>query len=177
MSKWAGKHAGLSYGNAACIIYCRMLQSHKVKALTVPNFSEAGESISPLPACCVNNACPLPDLQNSDQQPTSPSSPNHAPCIRLIRPTLRGHPGSSKGLRAASSMDNMFEESHRERASPAPRPPSRSGARGIPRPSSRSALRPSSRSGTARTDVKTPVPNHAKKQRLSRSAQPSPAHR
>lgn len=126
----------------------------------------------------------LPDLQNNE--PTSPTSPNHTPSIRLIRPTLRGRPVSSKGLRAASSMDNMFEESHKERASPVPRPPSRTGSKGIPRPSSRTGVRPSSRTGVrpssrtgvARTDVKTSgAATHARKQRLSRSAQPSPAHR
>jgi hypothetical protein len=108
----------------------------------------------------------------------SPSSPNHAPAIKLIRPTVRGRPASSKGLRAASSMDNMFEDSQRERASPAPRPPSRSDARGVARPSSRSGVRPASRSGMARSDVRTSgLSSHPRRQRLSRSAQPSPAHR
>ena len=120
--------------------------------------------------------CVLSDLQRAE--PTSPSSPNHAPSIRLIRPTMRGRPGSSKGLRAAASMDNMFEDSQQERASPIPRPPSRTGSRGIPRPSSRSGVRPASRSGMSRTDVRTPgLSAHPRRQRLSRSAQPSPAHR
>lgn len=71
-------------------------------------------------------------------------------------------------------MDNMFEES--ERASPLPRPPSRSGgvAKGIQRPSSRSGVH-SSRTGVARKISASTLPVHAK--RISRSAQPSPAHR
>lgn len=127
--------------------------------------------ISMLCSCYV-----MPDLQSADHRPPSPSSPNHAPSIKLIRPTLRNRPSSSKGLHAAASMDNMFDDMHRERASPVPRPPSRSKAGGIPRPSSRSGVRPSSRTGMVRTDVRTPG-NHPRKQRLSRSAQPSPSHR
>lgn len=122
----------------------------KSKALTVSNFS---------------------DIRTSDNRASSPTSPDHAPSIRLTRPTVRGRPGSSKGLRPAASLDNMYEES--VRASPAPRPPSRSGSRGIPRPSSRSGARPSSRTGTART---TESSLSTKKHRISRSAQPSPAH-
>lgn len=136
-----------------------VLQSRS-RALMVPTFSDT-------------------DLQNSNRA-ASPSSPDHTPSIRLIRPTLRHRPSSTKGLRSATSMDNMYDSS--ERASPAPRPPSRSGSKGIPRPSSRTAVRPasrtgvrpSSRTGVARADAKS-VPSH-RRQRISRSAQPSPAH-
>lgn len=107
----------------------------------------------------------------------SPPSPSHAPSVRVIRPTVR-KPQTSRGqqLRAASSMDNMYDDS--ERASPLPRPPSRTGtsaSSGVPRPSSRSAMRPSSRTGM-RPERKASG-QASRSGRLSRSAQPSPSQR
>ena len=114
------------------------------------------------------------DLQRS---PTSPG-----PAIKLTRPTVRRtHTGPAKGLRPASSMDNMYDEDS-ERTSPYPRPPSRTGSStlggGIPRPTSRTGVRPSSRTGMSKTDRKTAsLAGHNRGQRFSRSAQPSPSHR